>query len=170
MAQINADLSDVSGQDGGARVRRCFEPGEYLFQILESDYTKTSAGNGMVLKLVFDCMEPGRRGKVFERLTLEHPNAETVRIARAQLKAIAIATGHPSPDFIRASEELHHKPVILKLRKVRANKGYGDDEGFENQVIGVMSPGATRTPASNGYQGERQGSEPPPIDDKDLPF
>jgi hypothetical protein len=166
MAMLNADLRDVSDDDMRERGYRCFDPGEYLFHVIESDYRQTKSKDGMVLRLVWDCMEPGRRGKLFDWLTLEHPNEMTVKIARAKLKEIALATGHPTPDFIRASEELHHKPCLLKLKKVKAGKGYGDDEGYQNEILAYNAPDSARAPA--GRSDGRQ--DPPPIGDDDIPF
>jgi hypothetical protein len=170
MPRLNLNLSDVKEEDMASGGRRCFETGEYLFQITESDYRPTKAGDGNVLKLVWDCMEPGRRGKVFEYLTLEHPKDDVVRIARARLKAIAIATGHRNPDMVGASEELHHKPCLLKLRKTKAQPGYGDDDGMENRIDGYDPAPGRSAPRPAASARPARSEEPPPIEDESIPF
>jgi hypothetical protein len=167
MPRLDANLADVKDEDMGGGGWRAFKDGEYVFHVLESDYRPTKAKNGMVLELVYECIDPaaGRSGKVYEYLCLEHPKSDVVRIAKAKLKELAIAVGHQNPDFIRASEELHNRPFILKVKRVKAEEGFGDDQGMKNEAIGYVPMGSQRprTAAANG-------DEPPPHDDADIPF
>lgn len=163
MPRLDADLSDVKDEDMGGGSWRALEPGEYVFHVTSSEYKRTKAGNGWVLKLVWDCIQPGHRAQIWDFLTLEHPNSETVRIARAKLKEVAIAVGHPNPDYIQASEELHMKPCILKVKKVR-NEQFGDERGFKNEILGYKPmDGAPRSAPPAQYDAD----EPPPHGDED---
>ena len=173
MPEINIDLGDVKDEDMGGRSYHAFDNGKYLFQIVESEIKETAAkrdgraNSGRYIKFVWDCMEPGKRGKVFENLNIENDNEQAVSIGRAQLKELAIATGHRDPNFIRSTEELHFKPCMLTLKKVKAFKG-GDVDGMTNEVTGHdaadFGPAAERST-------KPRGNEPPPHDDSDsIPF
>lgn len=160
MPQLNQDLSGVTEEDMGGGSWRALPDGEYTFHVTESEYKETQAGNGMVLKLVWECITPNVSARLWDFLTLEHPNEQTTSIARARLKEAAIAVGHPNPDYLKASEELHHKPAVLKLKRV-VDKKYGDSTGHKNEILGYK-------PVGGGGGGRTSEAEPP--SDDDIPF
>ncbi len=177
MARINADLSEVKDEEmGGGGGWSAWEQGDYRFMVEASEYNQTKAGNGMCLKLELVCLDPDYSGdKQWVYLTLEHPNPDTVRIAKAKLKELALAVGHPTPDTVVDSDDLHGIPflgyVTKKLAKPDRAK-YADKDGYENEVVGfkraddgtaqVSSPSQDAPPASGGA---------PPVDPgDDIPF
>ena len=165
MAELNANLKGVDENDAGGGDWRALPAGEYVCEISESDYKQTQAGNGMVLKLKFAVLEEGFQGKSFyDNLTLEHPKPQTVQIAKARLKQLAIGCGLPNPEYVERSEDLHSLPVLVKLNRVKGrNSQFCDSDGFENNVIGY------RLVSQRGQNGG--GSfEPPPHSDSDIPF
>ena len=147
MARLDADLSGVNEEDlkesGGWRT---LPDGDYTCEITASDFKATQVGDGMFLKLKLEVLDDGLRGRFFfDNMTLKHPNADTVRIARAQLKRLAIACRHPQPDYIGDSAELHGIPIVVTLERRKArNEKFGDADGYENRVVGYRAPG---TPA-----------------------
>ncbi len=150
MPEINQNLADVKDEDMDERSGwRAIPSGEYRFVCESSVYKPTSNGTGHVLGLKWVCAEPDSSGtKLFDYLTLVHPNADTVRIAKARLKMIALAVRHPTPDFVQRSEELHGIPVIIKVEKRKApNPRYADAEGFENAILSYKSPVAAAAQA-----------------------
>ena len=78
---------------------------------------------------------------VFARLNLKNANDKAVDIARKDLAAICRAVGVMSP---QASEELHDKPLMIKV-KVRPASG---DYEASNDIGGYKAvEGANLTPA-----------------------
>jgi hypothetical protein len=154
---LDQDLSGVDENDAGGSWR-ALPDGEYIARVVKSDYKQTRSKNGMVLKLEIKTSTP-KEGTFFENLTLQHPNADTVRIAKAKLKALAVACRHPNPDRIEQSEELHDISFTVVLKRV-ADKDFGDSDGFANRVMSYRPMGA---PAST-----RQTAQPKPKDD--VPF
>ena len=151
MPRLDQDLSDVQDDDMQGGAWRALPDGEYACEVVESDYKRTKAGNGMVLTLKVEILEPEYRNRhFFDHMTLEHPNADTVRIARAQLKRIALAVRHPNPNLIGDSFELHNVPMLVKLTREKAKSGFGDANGYENRVMSYSPMGSQAAAQSNG--------------------
>ena len=169
MVQINQDLSGVKDDDmGGSGGWTAWPQGHYRMMITASEYKATNAGTGMMLVLEMACLEAGLQDqKKTCWLVLQHPKADTVRIAKARLKELAIATNHPTPDQVDESSDLHNKPFLAFITRKKSNDPkYGDDQGFTNDFAGfkacdVGGP-AQASPPSN--------VPPPPSDLDDIPF
>ena len=101
-----------------------FEPipaGKYLALIVDSKTKQTKNGAGEYLQLEFEIVDGPYKGrKVWERLTLKHPNEQTVKIARGNLSAICRAVGVMKPND---SVELHNIPltIVVGLKKREDN-------------------------------------------------
>lgn len=93
-----------------------FEPipaGKHLCVISGSEMKRTKAGDGEYLQLELEVIDgPCRGRKLWDRLTLKHPNELTVRIARGTLSAICRAVGVMAP---RDSVELHNLPLVVSV-------------------------------------------------------
>ena len=169
MVRINQDLSDIGEEDmGGGGGWTAWPQGDYRMMITGSEYKATKAGTGMMLVLEMACLEASRQGvKKTCWLVLQHPKADTMRIAKARLKELAIATNHPTPDQVDESSDLHNKPFLAFITKKRSDDPkYGDDQGFANDFAGFKScegsAPAQAPPHSN--------SPPPNMGDSDIPF
>ncbi len=168
MVRINQDLSDIGDDDmGGSGGWTAWPQGDYRMMITGSEYTATKAGTGMMLVLEMACLEPSLQGqKKTCWLVLQHPKADTMRIAKARLKELAIATDHPTPDQVDESSDLHNRPFLAFItRKKSADPKYGDGQGFTNDFAGFKSCEVEGTaqappPPSSG------GGAPP----DDIPF
>jgi|GEM_PF-1444456 len=96
-------------------------PGEYPATIIASEIRESRAGDRS-LSLTYridDGRYHGRR--VFDDLRLWHSNQTVREIAARALKTIATVSGHPNPNYIGNSEELHGRQLILKL-SIRKDK------------------------------------------------
>lgn len=148
--------------------------GWYRFMVESSEYKPTNAGNGMCLHLSLRCLDQEHlSAEKRDFLTLEHPNADTTRIARAKLKQLAIAVDHPTPDLVGDSSDLHNKPVMVKLGVEKAkDPQYGDRNGMQNRVFAYKSIADYR--AENAGSGKpsapRQATAPAAPVDGDIPF
>jgi len=167
--QINADTSSVTEEDmsGGGGDYMSIETGEYPFIVVKSTYKPNNKNNGWVLGLQQQCLDPAIGKRVlFDHLNLVNPSEDAVKISLARLKQLALAVGHPTPDRIESSEDLHGKPYILRVVKRRAKPDrvqYADSEGFEN-VIAEYKPFSTpaATPPAD--------APPSRPSDDDVPF
>jgi hypothetical protein len=121
-----------------------FDPipaGKYLAAITGSEMKPTKTGNASYLQLTFTVLEGKCKDRlVWARLCLNHPNQETVRIARSQLSAICRAIGVMQP---RDSVDLHNIPLVITV-KVKKNEQTGDlvneVKGFEPKAAGAGQP------------------------------
>jgi len=135
-----------------------FEPlpaGKHLCIITNSEMKPTKNGAGEYLQLELEVVEGPHKGrKLWDRLTLKHPNELTVRIARGTLAQIRQATGVMSP---RDSVELHNLPLVASVGLKRRE----DTGEMTNVVKGYAKRGASG--ASNAPQAASatNGSVPP---------
>lgn len=87
--------------------------GEYEMMIVKSDTKPTKAGNGHYLELemhVVSGQYTGRRH--WERLNLDNPNKQAVKIAEEQLARLCAALGC---DDVEDSEELHDRLFVAEV-------------------------------------------------------
>lgn len=125
--------------------------GKYLATITKSEMQPTKAGDGQFLKLTFTILEGQYKNRqLFDRLNLQNPNGEAVRIAKGQLSAICRAIGVMQP---RDSEELHGIPLVLD---VRCEKRADNDEignvikGYHRRDGGLQSGAPTAASTGGG--------------------
>ncbi len=118
-----------------------FEPipaGKYLALIVDSTTKQTKNGAGEYLQLEFEIVDgPYKSRKVWERLTLKHPNETTVKIARGNLSAICRAVGVMKPND---SVELHNIPlsIVVGLKRRDDNNEMANVvKAFEKRDVGA---------------------------------
>jgi hypothetical protein len=121
-----------------------FDPipaGKYLAAIIDSKVKPTKSGNGEYLEFTFQILEGEYKGRqLWSRLNLDNPNAQTVKIARAELSAICRAVGVMAPND---SVELHNLPMIVTVRcKKRADTGeiVNEVRGFAKREAAAGTP------------------------------
>jgi hypothetical protein len=155
MAQLNFDARQVAPDTGFDLV----PAGWYNVQADESDMKPTTKGDGAYLQVRFNILDGQYVGrKLFARFNIRNPSPVAQEIGQKQLSALAHAVGHL---VIANSEELHGKPLKVKV-KVRKDKGgeYDDQneittyKNINEQVDGAVAgapagfapPGAPAAP------------------------
>ena len=100
--------------------------GFYPLMITESEMKATSTG-GQMLVLTLEIIEGQFKGrKIWERLNLVNSNEQAVQIAQRSLSAIC----HAVKEFqVQDSSQLHHKPLIAKVKVNPAANGYDASNG-----------------------------------------
>lgn len=100
--------------------------GFYPLMITESEMKATSTG-GKMLVLTLEIIEGQFKGrKIWERLNLVNNNEQAVQIAQRSLSAIC----HAVKEFqVQDSSQLHHKPLIAKVKVNPAANGYDASNG-----------------------------------------
>jgi len=157
-------MADLSGFDFDEILQHCDEvlrstellpAGEYLAEIVESDYKQTRSGNGAYLELVFEIVDGEYKGRqLVERLNLENPNETTVRIAKGTLARILLALDLFA---VADSEELHHKPMKIKV-EVKADKS-GSMQNRISKYATYHPPAAQQQPAPQ-QQAQQPAQQP----------
>ncbi len=141
-------MSNLSGYNFNAETiepNTSYDPipaGWYTAIISSSEMKATRDGYGEYLSLTLQIIEGNYQNRlVFARLNLKNANDVAVDIAKKDLAAICRAVGVMSP---QASEELHDKPLMIKV-KVRPASG---DYEASNDIGGYKAvEGANLTPA-----------------------
>lgn len=105
--------------------------GEYVAIATESSLTKNKAGNGDYFKFTFEIIDgPFKSRKIWHNFTRTSQNNVAQQIGRSQFKQFCESVKNLSP---KDTSELHNKPFILTLKKVK-DETYGDDDGYKNEV------------------------------------
>ena len=116
-----------------------FEPvpaGKYIAAITASEMKPTKKADGSYLELEFTIIEGDCQGrKVWDRLCLNHPNSQTVKIARGNLSAICRAVGVMQP---KDSVELHNVPIEITVKLKKRT----DNDELTNEIKGYASKNA----------------------------
>lgn len=148
MAQLG-QLGDLSG----AQVSNGFEPvpaGSYRAQVIETELRQTKAGNGQYIRATFEILDGPHAGKkIFTNYNIAHSNPQTQEIGRGQLKAFLTYSGHPNPNMLRNTEEMHGRPVIINVI-VKAGSGeYGPSNEIKSYA--AVGAGAAKPAAAAGF-------------------
>jgi hypothetical protein len=110
-----------------------FEPvpaDKYIAMITASEMKPTKNADGSYLELELTILEGQYKDrKVWDRLCLNHPNGQTVKIARGYLSAVCRAVGVMQP---KDSCDLHNIPMLITVKCKKR-----DDNGeITNEVRG----------------------------------
>lgn len=139
MANFSFDTNSVEKRENNYEL---LPAGWYVAQVTDSDIVTLKSGNGQAIKLTFDVLSEGYRGrKVWSQLNVRHNNPKAEQIAQQQLRELCDSIG-----IVRMSDttELHNKPVQIRV-KVRT-----DDTGQyepQNEVAGFKAAGGAPAPA-----------------------
>lgn len=113
MASLNFKASNIQFEERTAPSYGPLPPGEYECMIVKSDTKTTKSGNGSYLELEMHIISGDHTGRRhWERLNLDNPSLQTVKIAEEQLARLCVALGL---DEVNDSEELHDKPFVAEF-------------------------------------------------------
>ena len=126
-------------------VEQKFDPipaGKYLVALRASE-EKTSKKGHKYLGLEFEVLDGPYRGrKLWTNLNLNHPDAEAVKFARAELASICKAVGVLKP---QDSVQLHNLPLVATV-KCANNKETGE---LQNRIKAYARKEAAAGPAQS---------------------
>lgn len=150
------DLSTTQVSNG-------FEPlpaGQYKASVIETELVPTKDDSGQLLKAKFKVLEGEYTNRtIITRFNLINKNAQAQEIGRGQLKALATYSGHPNPNQIRNTEELHGRPVIITLSVKPAKDGY--DASNEIKAYAYVGGNQGRTGTLSVPSGPPKPPAPP---------
>lgn len=156
MATLNFNATEIEPSTGFDAIPQ----GKYIACISDSEMKSNRSGTGKYLQLEFTILEGEYKNrKLWSRLNLENPNADAVRMARADLSAICHAIGVLQP---KDSVELHNLPleITVKCRKNSDDEIVNDIKGYSARTTAI---GATpqRTSKTNDSTATAASSTPP---------
>lgn len=142
MARLGADLSGSESQDF-----QPLPPGDYVVKIIDSEVGGSKTGEySQMVKWTLEVQGPTHAGrKLFDRMIIARasgfapptdPSKDPVRIGRAQLKTLAEKAGHPNPDFIGDTEELHGRVVTARVALSKDGE-YNEIKGYKDPPEGA---------------------------------
>lgn len=143
MAILNFDATNIEPSAAPG----ILPAGRYLVEITASETKRTKSGSGTYLELEMTVIDGEYKGrKIWDRLCLQHSNAKTEQIARANLSAICHAVDVLQP---QDSVDLHGLPFIASVR-IRKNEA---TEELNNEIRGYSKrerqTAAARTSSGN---------------------
>ena len=150
MAQLNMNLGDVDAQSFDL-----IPPGLYPARVSESEITQSKSGNHMITWSWEIIGEDHTGRKVWDRMMLDGSDTAK-RVGQQRLKAMAIACGHPNPNFIADTEELHGRECLIKIKIDKGKDGYDDSNKITAFKPIQAAPAAPQTAAAPA------GQAPPP--------
>lgn len=105
--------------------------GTYGAKITKAELSNNKAGNGKYIKLELSLVgQKGVKGrKIFEYLTVSHPNEQVVRIALGKLKKVIKLVGL-DPDSVQDTSELQNEMIGVKLN-IKNDEKFGP----QNRVL-----------------------------------
>lgn len=135
MAAFNFDVSKVEPSENKYEL---LPAGWYVGQVIESEIVPLKSGNGTGMKLTIEILSDGYRGrKVWARLSTQHINPETERIAEKQLRELCVAIGLGR---ITDTVQLHNHPFGVKIKISDDKTG---QYGPSNDVVGFRPAGGS---------------------------
>jgi len=154
MANFNFDTNTVEKRENSYAL---LAAGWYTAQVIESELVPLKSGLGQALKLTFEVLSDGARGrKVWMRLNVRHsgsPKAEL--IAQQQLRELCESLG-----IVRMQDtaELHNKPVQIKVKVRKDDTGQYEDQ---NEINGFQPLGGSPVHGHAIVAGMAQRPAPP---------
>lgn len=169
MAMLNQNLSNAEVQTDS------FAPipdGEYFCTVCDSQIRKTKSGDDQ-LSLTYRIDDGEYKGrKVFDNFNLWSMNQQALEISQRNLKTLATVGGHPNPNFIQDSSELHglHFMLRIKTKEGKDYPSYYYNKAKNAPVAATMQQ--AYAPQHAAYQTPPPPPVPPqaPVQGSELPW
>jgi len=159
MAQFQFNTDSVEKRESTFEL---LPAGLYPAQVVESSIENLKSGNGQAIKLTFEVLADGYRGrKVWARLNVRHTNPKAETIAQQQLRELCEAVGLGR---FNDTVELHNKPCQIRVKVRKDDTGQYEDQneisGFR-PLAGAVQPSMPR-PAAPAAAAPAASSAPVP--------
>ena len=167
-------MADLSGfNPSNFEEDQSYDPipkGTYIATITESEMRQTRAMDGEYLKLTFEITEgPHARRLLWTNLNLRNKNPKAVEIANKNLASICRSVHHLAP--IQDSEQLHNKPMKIKVDIRAAQNGYDASNEIKGYAPSTTSAPTTAAPSNGGTAAPPWANQEQKQDgNKPLPF
>jgi hypothetical protein len=139
MASFSFDTSTVAPRENNYEL---LPAGWYVAQITFSEIVDLKSGNGKAIKLTFEVLSEGYRGrKIWAQLNVRHNNQQAEQIAQQQLRELCDSLG-----IVRMNDtaELHNKPIQIKVKVRKSENPQYEDQ---NDISGYKTAGGASAPS-----------------------
>lgn len=134
--------------------RSVVDAGDYIAEIVKSEYLITKAKDGHRLNLHWKILDGPFKGRmVFSNLNLDNPDEQAQDIAEKELNTIVQACGKVS--IKEDSEEIHNIPVKIKVTVRPANSNFA----AQNEIKFYSEAKGFKKPTSPGSEESGEGTE-----------
>lgn len=135
-------------------------PGDYIAHIISNEVKENGDRTGHYVKLTFEILDGDHAGRqLSEFVNFDHPNSQTVQIARRTLQTIAVACGRVS--FPPDADEVMGIPmqIVVEVSPPSTGKNgkqYGPSNSIKNYK--VKNGNAQTGTVTNGGFGQQQAA------------
>lgn len=167
---VTEDALASVGKGGGGPV----PAGWYRVALVEDEAQSKPWGVGLSMQFqILDGDYAERR--VFDYLCVRHQtSAKAEEIARAKLKAFAIAAGAKDPNNVTNTEPFYGRPVMMKVIRTPEEEKYADEDGKKARPGDFLSVKEYRETVGKDAPKAKASAppQPPPSDpfDEEPPF
>ena len=137
MAQLNANLTHYESETGFD----VLAPGWYHARVVDSEIKQ--GDKGPYINWTYEIV--GHPNRVWDIMSLGN------EVSMKRLKAMAVCAGHPNPNFIADTEELHGKELMVRLKIEKDKNGQYEDKNkvsaFKPLAAGKDNPPAAAAAA-----------------------
>jgi hypothetical protein len=145
MASLNFKASNIQFEERTTSYGP-LPAGEYECMIVKSETKATKSGNGSYLELEMHIISGDQSGRRhWERLNLDNPSLQTVKIAEEQLARLCVALGL---DEVDDSEQLHDKPFVAEFGIDKKDSTRNVIWGYRAITGAPVSPAKLAPPAA----------------------
>ena len=131
MANLNANLSGYDAQEGFD----VLPAGWYEAEVVDSEIKE--GGKGPYINWTFQVT--GKPNKVWDIMSLGN------EISMKRLKTLAVCAGHPNPNYIADTDELHGKKCMIRL-KIEQDKSGQYEPKNKVSAFKPMNPNSKQPP------------------------
>lgn len=128
------DVSEEAVASVGKGASGPLPAGWYRCALVEDEAQPKPWGVGLSMQFqILDGEHENRR--IFDYLCVRHTTSQQAEeIARAKLKAFAIAAGSKAPDNMRDTAPYYGKPVMVEVYRSRDDEKYADEDGKKARI------------------------------------
>lgn len=164
---VTQEALDSVGKGGGGPI----PAGWYRAALVEDEAQPKSWGVG--LNMQFQILEGDyAERRVFDYLCVRHStSAKAEEIARAKLKAFAIACGAKDPNNVTDTAPFYGRPVMMEVRRVKDETKYAEEDGKKARIADFLSVKEYRETVSGAPKetASKPASRPAPAPEDDEP-
>ena len=121
MGNANLNLDEINENDAVINKEPVPE-GWYTLLVVDHEVRETKAGTGQYVSYEYEILDANNK-KHWENYNFENPNEVAQKIARAQLKSLAMACGKAT-GMLNDFSQLHGKKFQARLKVLPAQNGY----------------------------------------------
>ena len=162
------NTNEAPPETSGARV--LMDPGKYVFELVDHDFTSTRSGKGKRVPALFECVDARYPGaKIKHNWNIINDSEMAVNISKREIFDIAVALGidllvEDPFDIPRELNRLMNQPILCEIGIEKGKGTFTNKEGEEverhdrNRIVAFMKydPAASEAEAPSATPQKRE--------------